>query len=87
MSKETLTDRSIAYAIFDPQEDITAYELALALPWYKHGALTLEYAETIAPVAILRHFRWVYKLDDAPLVARIKKLRERTTGDENEDEE
>lgn len=67
----------IAFARFDPQEDITAYELALCLPWWKHGSLTLEYAETIAPWQILRHFSWVHKVDDQDAVDRIAGLKVR----------
>lgn len=66
-----------AYARFDPQEDITAYELALCLPWWKHGSLTLEYAETIAPPEILRHFSWVHMADDLEAKARIERLKDR----------
>jgi hypothetical protein len=67
-----------AIAMFDPQEDITAYELALALPWHEHGRLTLEYAETIAPIQILRHFRWICKADDDTTKQRIGALKTRT---------
>lgn len=67
-----------AIAIWDPQEDITAYELALALSWWKHGRLTLEYAETIAPIRILRHFKWVCKVDDDTTKQRIDALKTRT---------